>query len=429
MRRFLWSLSPRTPREASESVVENFLLHGFPAYVSRKSIGFFSTMWLGTIIWALCFILGWTGIILMFLYVPSIERAYLSINDIEYVVTFGKTFRSMHRLSAHAMVALVFIHMMRVWYTTSYRSTAASAGNRRINWLIGILLFILTLLLSYTGYLMPWDQLAYWAVVIGSNMISNVPFFGESIREFIIGGTELGQNALIRFYVLHCALLPFLFLIAGGYHMWRIKRDGGLAVTDHLRQKYVDRQVREPVGSKTYMLLGVKEETSLSVTDDDLPEHEMTRSNRMLLARLILCFVLTHVVLLGLSLIIQSPLEEPANPFRLPNPAKAPWYFLWLQELATLTTFKVGNIVINGGFVGGVMIPSLVIGIFSIWPFLDKSPDTSVGVWFHRSRRVQNIVFTLWVLAVIVLIIVGFYLRGPFWDFYWFGQPWPQMPI
>jgi len=408
-------------------VVENFLLHGFPAYVSRKGIGFFSTLWLGTISWILFFILVWTGILLMFLYIPSIERAYASIKDIEYVVTFGKTLRAMHRLSAHVMVALVFFHMMRVWFTGSYKSLAGSAGQRRINWLIGVLLFNLVLLFSFTGYLLPWDQLAYWAVVIGSNIVSNVPFFGESMREFIIGGTELGQNTLIRFYVLHCALLPLLFIIAGGYHMWRIKRDSGLAVTDHLREKHGAGQLRESTSTKTYMLLGVKKEIGLSVMGDDLPEHELTRSNRMLLGRLILCFVLTHVVMLGLSLIIQSPLEDPANPFSLPNPAKAPWYFLWLQELSALTTFQVGEWVINGGFVGGVLIPGLSIGILAVWPYLDKSPDVSVGIWFHPSRLVQNIVFTICVLVMIGLIIVGVYFRGPFWGFYWFGQPWPEM--
>jgi len=211
--------------------------------------------------------------------------------------------------------------------------------------------------------------------------------------------------------------------------MWRIKRDRGLAVTDQLRQKYGDGQERETVDSKTYMLLGVKKETNLSVTGDDLPEHVLTRSNRMLFGRLILCFALTHVVILGLSLIFQSPLGEQANPFRLPNPAKAPWYFLWLQELAALTTFKVGSWVINGGFIGGVLIPVVAAGILAVWPFFDKSPDASLGVWFHHSRLLQNIVFSIFVVAVIGLILVGVYLRGPFWNFYWFGHPWPQIPM
>lgn len=427
MRRFFWSLSPRTPREATESVVENFLLHGFPAYVSRKSIGFLSTLWLGTIVWCIFFLLSWTGILLMFLYIPSTEKAYVSIMDIGHAVTFGTTLRAMHRIGAHGMVALVFFHMMRVWYAGAYRSPINSSGQRRMNWLIGISLLLITLLFSFTGYLLPWDQLAYWAVVISSNIIDNVPFCGKSLRVFLMGGNELGQNSLLRFYVLHCALLPLLFLVGGGYHMWRVKRDGGLAVVDNLRRKYRARKESKPVSSKTYMLLGVKDDTSLSVIADDLPESEMTRSNRMLFARLFLCLTLTHVVIFGLSFIFQPPLEDPANPFKLPNPAKAPWYFVWIQELAALTTFKIGNWVVNGGLVGGVLIPGIAIVVLLLWPYFDKSADAAVGVWFHRSRRFQNIVFTGCVLLLIVLIIVGVFLRGPFWDFYWFGQPWPEM--
>ncbi len=429
MRRFLWSLSPRTPREATESVVENFLLHGFPAYVSRQSIGFRSTLWLGSINWCLFFVLSWTGILLMFHYIPSTEKAYISIMDIEHVVSFGTTLRAMHRISAHGMVALVFIHMMRVWYAGAYKSPAGSNGKRRANWLIGIFLLLLTLLFSFTGYLLPWDQLAYWAVVIGSRIVENVPFFGETLRGFLIGGNELGQNALLRFYVLHCAVLPLLFCIGGGYHMWRIKRDGGLAVVDNLRRKYRAEKQQKPAASKTYMLLGVKEETNLTVSADDLPDHAMTRSNQLLVSRLFLCFVLTHVVVLGLSFFFPSPLEDPANPFKLPNPAKAPWYFVWIQELAALTTLKIGTWVVNGGLVGGVIIPGLAIIVLSLWPFADKSTDRSIGVWFHRSRLFQNIVFTGCVLVIIGLVIVGVFLRGPFWDFYWFGQPWPQFPM
>jgi len=410
-------------------MIANFLLHGFPTYVSRRSIGFSATFWLGAINWSLFLLLGWTGFLLMLYYVPAVEKAYASVKDIEYVVTFGRSLRVMHRLGAHFMVALVTLHMMRVWYTGAYKSPAAPGGNRRINWLIGMFLLLITLAFSFTGYLLPWDQLAYWAVTIGSNIVSNLPLVGERIRKILLGGTELGQNALIRFYVFHCVLLPLLFCIAGGYHMWRIRRDRGLAVTDHLRQQYGLGQPRHPSPTKTYMLLGVRAKTEVSVTGDDLPEHELTRSHLMLLARLFLCLVLTHAVIFALSFITDSPLEEQANPFRLPNPAKAPWYFIWLQELSALTTFKVGNWVVNGGFVGGILIPSLAIGILSAWPFLDRSPDTSVGVWFHGSRLRQNILLTIGVLAVIVLIVVGVFLRGPFWNFYWFGRPWPEMPL
>lgn len=428
-RRLFWSYYPQSPREASDSVVNNFLLHVFPAYVTKKGVSLTTTFWLGSITWILFFILTVTGVILMFLYVPSVERAYQSMKDIEFVVSYGSILRSMHRLAAHGMVALAFIHLVRVWYTKSYKSPKSVGGNREINWLIGLVLFVLTLALSYTGYLLPWDQLAYWAVVIGANVAKSAPLVGDQMREVLIGGTEIGQNTLIRFYILHCVALPIVLVMLAAYHMWRIRRDGGLSVTDRLSLVHEQEGAEvKPNPTKTYTLLGIKEGTTLSVRSSALPDRLLTRSNPDLIARLLIAIILTHVVILGLALVIKGPLEAPANPLSPPNPAKAPWYFLWLQELIADTTVKIGTYVINGGFVGGILIPTLVLAILAAWPFVDRSPDAAIGVWFHRSRRLQNLLFTIGVITVIALIILAAYLRGPFWKFYWFGEPWPELP-
>ncbi len=137
-RRLFWSYSPQSPREASDSVVRNFLFHVFPAYVTKKSLNLTTTFWLGTITWVLFAILTITGVILMFLYVPSVERAYHSMKDIEFVVSYGSILRSMHRMAAHGMVAIAFLHMVRVWYTKAYSGPKNQGSKRSINWLIGL---------------------------------------------------------------------------------------------------------------------------------------------------------------------------------------------------------------------------------------------------------------------------------------------------
>lgn len=428
-RHLWWSYSPQSARESSDSVVRNLLLHAFPAYVTREGLRLTSTFWLGSITWVLFGILTITGVILMFLYVPSVERAYQSMKDIEFVVSYGPILRSMHRIAAHGMVAMAFLHMVRVWYTAGYRGARSLGSMREVNWLIGLVLFVLTLALSYTGYLLPWDQLAYWALVIGANVAKSAPLVGDSIRELLIGGTEIGQNTLIRFYILHCVALPILLVIVGAYHMWRIRQDGGLAITDRLT--LIPQTLQEetkPSPTKTYALLGVKEGTTLSVRSNALPDSALVRANPELIMRLLVAILLTHVVILAFALYVQAPLEAPANPLAPPNPAKAPWYFLWLQELIADTTVKLGDYVINGGFVGGILIPTIAVGILALWPFIDRSPDKAIGVWFHGSRLLQNMVFTIGVITVIGLIVLAAYLRGPFWNLYWFGEPWPQVP-
>lgn len=127
-------------------------------------------------------------------------------------------------------------------------------------------------------------------------------------------------------------------------------------------------------------------------------------------------------------MLFRTPLEAAANPTVTPNPAKAPWYFLWLQELVTLTTFTIGGLTINGALIGGILVPGILVVAAIVWPYLDKSPVSTVGVWMAGARRKQNIVFLIIVAAILVLTIIGTYLRGPYWDFYWPWQSWPTMP-
>ena len=167
-----WSFRPRSDRESGDAIVSNFALHMFPAKVSRASLAWKYSFWLGTGSAALFLLLILSGAPLLFLYVPSVERAYASIKDIEYVVTFGSWLRSVHRVGAHAMVVVVALHLVRVFLTGAYKNGVGQGQKREWNWVIGVFLLLLTLLLSFTGYLLPWDQLAYWAVTVGTSPVS-----------------------------------------------------------------------------------------------------------------------------------------------------------------------------------------------------------------------------------------------------------------
>src|SRR5512136_2064932 len=227
-----WSYRPSSDRQASQAVLANFLLHWFPSRALSRSLSWTYSFWLGTIAATAMLLLVLTGVPLLVFYVPSVERAYGSIKDIEHVVTFGSWIRSMHRLAAHLMVAAMFAHFVRVFLTGAYKNGADSAQRREWNWVIGVALLLVTLLLSFSGYLLPWDQLAFWAVTIGTNIAVEIPVVGRAIGNVLIGGRSIDQATLIRFYVLHVFILPAIWAVLFCYHVWRIRKDGGLACAD-----------------------------------------------------------------------------------------------------------------------------------------------------------------------------------------------------
>src|SRR3974377_1315835 len=210
----------------SLAVQQNVFLHLASVKISRKSLSFRATWFLGTLSLGTFLILAITGIPLMLYYHPSVPQAYADMKDLQFVVSAGVFLRNLHRWSAHAMVFLVFAHMFKVFYRGAYRPP------REFNWVVGVILMIVTLLLSYTGYLLPWDQLAYWAVTVGSNIASAVPLMGAKIRFLLLGGTAVNANALLRLYVLHCVILPLAALLFIALHFWRIRKDGGIYAGD-----------------------------------------------------------------------------------------------------------------------------------------------------------------------------------------------------
>jgi quinol-cytochrome oxidoreductase complex cytochrome b subunit len=204
-------------------VVENVFLHLHSAKVRRRNLEFTSTFFLGGIALILFALLVATGFLLMLYYHPSVPQAYLDMKELQFVVGNGVFLRNLHRWAAHAMVVVVFVHMLRVFYHRAFRPP------REFNWVVGTVLLLLTLLLSYTGYLLPWDQLAFWGVSVGTNMVRAMPYLGPKLRYLLLGGNIVGENALLRFYVLHCALLPFAMAVGVAVHLWRVRKDGGVA--------------------------------------------------------------------------------------------------------------------------------------------------------------------------------------------------------
>jgi len=212
----------------------NVILHLHPVRVQRGALKIKFTWCLGGLTFFFFILLAITGVFLMFYYVPDTNRAYQNIQDLGTVIFFGDLFRSLHRWSAHSMVLFVWLHMTRVFLTGSYKPP------REFNWVVGVILLSTTLVLSWTGYLLPWDQLALWAVTVGSKMAEATPLIGSAgpfgpelgmgpsndIRFVLLGGTVVGQSALLRFYVLHCLALPLVTALFIAIHFWRIRKDG-----------------------------------------------------------------------------------------------------------------------------------------------------------------------------------------------------------
>lgn len=224
---------PTSVRGRSLAVMNSVFLHLHPIRTRPDAIKMTYTYGLGGISFFLFLMLTLTGVLLMFYYIPAVPTAYQTMKDIQETQPFGFLLRNMHRWAAHGMVITVFLHMCRVFYTGSFRAP------RQFNWVVGIVLLVLTFLLSFTGYLLPWDQLAIWAITVGTNMVGSTPVLGETIRFLLVGDYSVGQNALLRFYTLHVIGLPLLLSIFLAVHFWRIRKDGfsrGLTFTTRITE-------------------------------------------------------------------------------------------------------------------------------------------------------------------------------------------------
>ncbi|CBE67833.1 Menaquinol-cytochrome c reductase cytochrome b subunit (modular protein) [Candidatus Methylomirabilis oxygeniifera] len=464
---------PATDLDRMSAMFTNFFLHLLPAKVHPNSLRLTYTWALGMVTFYLMVIQFVTGFLLMFFYIPVTDLAYHNMKDLQFAVSFGLLLRNMHRWAAHGMVALVFLHMGRVFYTASYRPP------REFNWTMGVLLWLVTLFLSFTGYLLPWDQLAFWAITVGTSIAGYPPWIGETIRTLMLGGHQVGQGALLRFYVLHVAILPAMLCLLVAIHFWRVRKDGGLSRPEGPSPKRTAIPVAGgrfvPGPQKTYTLMEVVRGTSPMV-GAQRPEDEVPAWPHLLFRLVVLFQVVLGVVVL-LAIVFDAPLEELANPTHPPNPAKAPWYFLGLQELVSYSAL-VGGVVIPGllvlGLMGipyidrtregeGIWFTSALGKRIAAWSFVGTipytmgllflnarfgvrqfAPEAPQGVvdllnpatlllaaivafsvivgWRTGSRRMAAIaLFSAFVSAYVLLMIIGTYFRGPNWDW---ALPW-----
>jgi quinol-cytochrome oxidoreductase complex cytochrome b subunit len=343
-------------------------------------LGFRKTLYLGALTLGTFTIQVLTGLLLMLYYHPSIPQGYADMKDLEFVISSGVLLRSLHRWSAHAMVFLIFVHMARVFYRRAYRPP------KELNWVLGVCLLILTLLLSYTGYLLPWDQLSYWGTTVGANIMSSIPWLGPKLRFYMLGGHTVNANALLRFYVLHTMILPLGIIGLISVHLWRLHKDGGMYEVDDQGHPLLHGESLQENAKQAAVL--AKEKT-LSYSD--------------LLFREVIAIEALAVVLVSIALIWKAPLEQLANPMHTPNPAKAPWYFTGLQEL--LHYFPP--------FVAGIILPGLIVsGLIFIpfSPFFDNVTTREAVEWF-RNNRARWITGGILILAMTALLI-----RQHAWD-------------
>ena len=213
---------PTDRRNRVVVMLTNFFLHLHPVSVRKQGIALSYTWCMGGLTFFLFLVETVTGVLLMFYYRPTLEHAYNDILALRDVTTLG-ILRELHRWGAHAMVIAVWLHMYRVFLTGSYKPP------REFNWVVGVLLLVFTLLLSFTGYLLPWDQLSVWAVTVGTNLAGYSPLIAKQAKFILIGGLEVGPETLLRWYVFHVLFLPFILVIFLAVHFWRIRKDGGIS--------------------------------------------------------------------------------------------------------------------------------------------------------------------------------------------------------
>ncbi len=413
--REIWqSIVRRDPLSTEKGKIElvflNVWLHIHPAKVKKENLRFAHTFYLGFITFFLFVILVVTGILLMCYYRPDPSLAYQDMKDLQFAVFMGPFLRAVHRWAAHGMVICVFLHMLRVFYTGSYKKP------RQFNWIIGVLLFICTLGLSFTGYLLPWDQLAFWAITVGTNIGGYWPVVGPMVREILLGGHTVGEAALIRFYVLHVAVLPSFMILLCVVHFWRIRKDGGLSrplwklksgepepepelVTIGAPLQSAPLRMQAASRDKTYGLMEVVTGKPIFETIFPDEEEDSVFSYPYAFLRESIAMLVTLVGVMAVSLLVHAPLEDLANPAKTPNPAKAPWYFLGLQELVS-----------HSAMLGGVVAPAVMILALLAIPYLDRNPSRQLS---HRKWILA--IFTIFVVANVVLIIIGTFFRGPGW--------------
>ncbi len=394
-----------TPRGRALQSFSNVFLHVYPVKVPARVLKNRYSWRLGFIATVLFTILLVTGVYLMFFYTPTVTSAYGDMQRLRTGVGFGQLVRNVHRWAAHLMVLVVIVHLARVFFAGAYKRP------RQFNWVIGVGLLAITLGFSFTGYLLPWDQLSYWAVTVGTNLVSYVPLLGAALRDLLIGGEQIGQATLQRFYALHVAVLPVSLAVLLLVHIWRVRKDGfavrrgdagsfAEAASDPGAGVIVPPTTPANADAPRVRLLGVVDQESVTAAEHPADDTVFTWPH--LLVRHVVVALGTVAVVLGLGVAFAAPLRAIADPSHTPEPAKAPWYFVGLQEL--LSKFDP--------LVAGILVPAGVFIILLALPYVDRNPATEA-----RRRKVAITLFTIMLVTAVTLTIIGALFRGPGWKF------------
>jgi quinol-cytochrome oxidoreductase complex cytochrome b subunit len=349
---------------------EGFWLHMRPTYYNNMLDGLYPTFrlgWLSTYFFVFEII---TGLFLMLYYTPSPLVAFENMLNILSNVPFGRLMRDLHRLGAELMVAVVVLHMVRTFITGSYKKP------RQFTWVTGVILLGVTLVLSFSGYLLPWDQLSLWAVTIGASIFEATPpeVVGRNLNLIIRGAPEFGANGLLRFYLVHVLALPLVGIIAFGVHYYKVILHGHSLAPEN-EEVGVDTAKRVPMEKRTYFMPTI-----------------LTRE-------LFYVAILTAIMVLWATFAFHAPLEPHADPLVTPLHTTAPWYFLFLQGM-----LKIGDKVI-----WGIVLPNIAIGFLIVFPYLEVGPSRRYG---HR-----RIGLSIGVLSVAAIVILS-YMGTP-----WYGVP------
>lgn len=344
-------------------MTRNFLHHLHPQRVSRFALKPTTTWGLGIACLGCLLVLFVTGVTLFLYYLPEQDKAYERILHITTTLHYGSLVRSLHYLAANTLIIFAALHLTRVVLTGSY-------AGRWLNWIYGLILLGLVLFASFTGYLLPWDQISYWAVKVGASLADYIPLLGDALKTFLLGGDAIGHETLLRSFALHAGIIPPLLLIMTGLHLWRIRKDGGLAAPEESKAEQLKASPWLYRAEGT-VLLG------------------------------------TWTLLVLLSFWIEAPIFERADPAHPPNPAKAPWFFVGLQEMVSYSAFW-----------GGVVAPTLLALFLLLLPKLDRSPGSG-GRWLSRDRRRWVLLYLALFTSQVLFILLGQFCRGRNWQLIW----------
>jgi quinol-cytochrome oxidoreductase complex cytochrome b subunit len=362
LQRIRYSIFPGTLqrpayRERYRNYFNSLILHFRPRSVQKRTLRFTLTWGLGGMAVVLVCMLFATGLMLKFVYQPVPDRAYESIIHLQKNVLFGQLIRNIHHWSGNILLIIAFLHLCRVFFTGAFHPP------RQFNWIIGLVMFLALLTSNITGYLLPWDQLAFWAITICTGMLDYVPGIGEWLQGMARGGSDIGPATLSIFLAIHTAVIPACLLILMPFHFWRVRKASGLVVP---------RRPHENEGSE----------------DEKVP----TIPN-LILREIVVALALIAIIML-IAVFFNAPLGAKANPGLSPNPTKAPWYFAGIQEL--LLHFHP--------LFALFIIPVFMLTALVCIPYLNYQTDTA-GVWFasHRGRRMTVVA----ALAAVIITPTG----------------------